>query len=44
MLMKEIYFFNCLVTHFFAVPPTGRIFSGGDEEDPDHAGNSGERI
>lgn len=25
-------------------PPTGRIISGGDEEDPDHAGNSGERI
>lgn len=24
--------------------PTGRVISGGDEEDPDHAGNPGERI
>lgn len=32
-------------TRLHALPPaTGRIISGGDEEDPDHAGNSGERI
>lgn len=24
--------------------PTGRVIPGGDEEDPKHAGNSGERI
>lgn len=35
---------SCSVSGWFPHPPTGWVISGGDEEDPKHAGNSGERI